>query len=366
MRTTDREGIFYRLGLARVIRVALKIITHPIFIFVGFQCVWVSLTLLWVLWFARDLEGFDVLFDQTGQAIGIQRTGSIPSPTSHPPAPGAVSALSFYSQMMGQGAVLGQLIAGLVMLGTLLSGAIWLFWFGQRKASYYRQQQAFISSVTHELRTPITTLSLVFSNLKNDKLPLERFVQLVDIGNQQLHRLMNLINNILLTARLDRGIEMLDETKQKLTVKELLEMAIERSKSFDQELASRVTIHCLPALTIHGPRSALVTVFSNLLQNAIKYSPPTTPIEITVSLYGGDDVHIQFKDYGCGIADEGELRKIFKMFYRGAESRHQGVGGAGVGLFIVKTIVKLLRGSVWAESEGGDQGLKITVRLPID
>ena len=177
---------------------------------------------------------------------------------------------------------------------------------------------------------------------------------------------MNLINNILLTARLDRGIEMLDEKKQKLTVKALLEMAVERNKSLDQAIFSRVTIQCLPALAIVGPRSALVTLFANLIQNAIKYSPALSPVEITVSLYGGDYVDIRFKDYGCGIEDESELKKIFKMFYRGMQSTQHGVGGTGVGLFIVKTIVKLLRGSVWAQSEGKDKGLTITVRLPID
>ena len=367
---TDPQGWLYQLGLGRVIRVGLKVITHPVFIFVGFQCVWVILTLFWIFWFARDLEGVDILFDAAGNAIGIQRTGTTamaPPAADHlTDSPATLSALSFYSQMMGQGQVLGQLIAGLVMLGTLLSGAIWLFWFGQRKASYYRQQQAFISSVTHELRTPITTLNLVFSNLKNHQLQPERVVHLLEIGDQQLTRLMNLINNILLTARLDRGIEMLDEKKQKLTVKALLEMAVERNKSLDQAIFSRVTIQCLPALAIVGPRSALVTLFANLIQNAIKYSPALSPVEITVSLYGGDYVDIRFKDYGCGIEDESELKKIFKMFYRGMQSTQHGVGGTGVGLFIVKTIVKLLRGSVWAQSEGKDKGLTITVRLPID
>lgn len=362
--------MLYQLGVARFIRVGLKVITHPVFIFVGFQCVWVSLTLLWVFWFARDLEGIDIIFDEAGQAIGIQRAGMTAAELSTrsdlTTVPDRVSALSFYSQMMGQGQVLGQLIAGLVMLGTLLSGAIWLFWFGQRKASYYRQQQAFISSVTHELRTPITTLNLVLSNLNNKNLQPDRFAHLLEIGDQQLNRLMNLINNILLTARLDRGIEMLDEKKQKVPVKTLLETAVERSASLDHQIASRVTITCLPALAIHGPQSALVTLFSNIIQNAIKYSPPDSPIDITVSLYGGDDVDIVFCDHGYGIEDEGELKKIFKMFYRGQVSHQHGVSGTGMGLFIVKSIVKLLGGSVWAKSEGGDQGLIITVRLPID
>ena len=366
-KSKDHEGFAYRVGLARVMRVSLKVITHPVFIFVGFQCVWVSLTLLWVFWFARDLDGIDILFDASGKAIGIQRTGSVAVPVSE--GEGLfekVSALSLYSQMMGQGQVLGNLIAGLVMLGTLLFGAIWLFWFGQRKASYFRQQQAFISSVTHELRTPITTLNLVFSNLKNKKLQKDRADHLLEIGDQELKRLMNLINNILLTARLDRGIDMLDEKKQRVTVKALLEMAVERNRALDQSVASRVSIQCLPALSINGPRSALVTLFSNLIQNAIKYSPPGSPIDIQVSFYGGDDVDIVFKDQGYGIKEESELKKIFKMFYRGEVSKQHGVGGTGVGLFIVKTIVKLLRGSVWAHSEGKNKGTSFTVRLPID
>lgn len=267
--------------------------------------------------------------------------------------------------MMQPGSALRNLVVGLIMLGTLLFGAIWLFWFGQRKASYYRQQQTFISSVTHELRSPITTLKLILSNLKNRNLTEEKYRNLLEIGHDELERLMQLIHNILLTARLDRGIDMISEKKQKVTVRHLLEKAVERNQAFDGDLAARVSIHCLPALTINAPQAALTTLFSNLLENAIKYSPAGSPIHIDVSFYAGDYVDITFKDRGYGI-EEADLKKIFKMFYRGAISEEQAIKGTGVGLFIVKTLTKLLGGQVWAQSPGHLRGSQFVVRLPID
>ncbi|MCY4380193.1 MAG: HAMP domain-containing sensor histidine kinase [Proteobacteria bacterium] len=344
---------------------SMRVITHPIFIFVGFQCVWVSLTLLWVFWFAREVDGINVILDNSGNITEIIMTSPSQESQERTSHLKKLNVLRLFSQVIGPSQVLSYLIAGFIMLGTLLFGAIWLFWFGQRKASYFRQQQAFISSVTHELRTPITTLGLVLGNLKNDNLAKNKFHHLLEIGEGELKRLMNLINNILLTAKLDRGIDMLDEKKQKVTLNTLLNVAVERNKILDKDINSRVIITCLPALSINAPKSALITVFSNLIQNAVKYSPKGSMIKIDVSFYGGDYVDITFQDEGYGI-EEGDLKKIFKMFYRGSVSEQQGVTGTGVGLFIVKTIVKILKGHIWASSEGRMKGSQFTMRLPID
>ena len=344
------------LLLSKITRFTAHLITHPIFIFVSFQCVWLSLTLLWVVWFTPQL--------QTSDTITTATPLSNPLPNPHPTPPHEKSK-QVYSEIMQPGSALRNLVVGLIMLGSLLFGAIWLFWFGQRKASYYRQQQSFISSVTHELRSPITTLKLIFGNLKNRELSEEKYRNLLEIGHQELGRLMQLIHNILLTARLDRGLHMIREKKQKLTVHHLLDEAVERNLALDKNLADRISIRCLHGTTINAPPAALTTLFSNLIENAVKYSPPGSPITISVSFYAGDFVDISFKDEGYGI-EEADLKKIFKMFYRGAISEERAVGGTGVGLFIVKTLTKLLGGQIWAESRGHSQGSKFVVRLPID
>ncbi|MCY4443183.1 MAG: HAMP domain-containing sensor histidine kinase [Proteobacteria bacterium] len=343
----------------RLLRITTRVITHPIFIFVSFQCVWITLTLFWVVWFAPSLEDLKVIFD-IGESLSEQPQNTIQEPLLH-----SNMAQNIYSHILKPHEALLRLTAGLVMLGTLLFGAIWLFWFGQRKASYYRQQQSFISSVTHELRTPITTLKLILSNLKNPSLSEEKYHNLLDIGDHELKRLMHLIHNILLTAGLDRGIDMLDEKKQRLTVKALLEHSMERCKALDEDIAKRVIIKCLPPMSINAPRTALITLFTNLMENAIKYSPKGSAIHIDASFYAGDYVDVTFRDQGYGI-EESDRKKIFKMFYRGEISKKQAINGTGVGLFIVKTITKLLGGQVWCESKGPHKGSVFTVRLPID
>ena len=371
-----------------IIRYILHVITNNIFIFVSFQCIWVTLTLIWVLWFAPNIGQVLVPMDPDATPSNITDNQQIlengltwnnfddyiannkddrSSPTNNPnPSFNSQnhSMKNLYRRIIKPNDVLLNLIIGLILLGTLLFGAIWLFWSGQKRAAYYRQQQAFISSVTHELRTPITTLNLIFENLKNRQLDNHKYTNLLEIGNQELMRLMHLINNILLTARLDRGIEMLDEKKQKVTVINLLKKAIERNRALDGNLDNRISIKCFSTLSISAPRSALVTMFSNLIENAIKYSPKESPIMINVSFYAGDFVDIAFIDQGFGISDT-DLKKIFKMFYRGDASNEYGINGTGVGLFIVKTITKLLRGQVWAESNGLNQGSKFIIRLPI-
>ena len=353
-----------------LLRSILKVITHNIFIFVSFQCVWLTLTLVWILWFVPDIEKVVVTNDNIQKNSNDKidndniKIPNTPSSSENTQDQSNKSMKYIYHRIKQPNDALRNLIIGLVLLGTLLFGAIWLFWSGQKRSAYYRQQQAFISSVTHELRTPITTLNLIFSNLKNKNLDDEKYENLMEIGNQELKRLMHLINNILLTARLDRGIDMLDEKKQKVTLINLLNTAIERNKALDDNIENRVSISCFSTLSINAPRSALVTMFSNLLENAIKYSDEGSPISIKVSFYAGDFVDIAFIDSGYGL-EENDLKKIFKMFYRGAISSEHAINGTGVGLFIVKTITKLLRGQVWAESDGLNRGSKFTIRLPI-
>ena len=103
-------------------------------------------------------------------------------------------------------------------------------------------------------------------------------------------------------------------------------------------------------------------VLTNLIDNALKYSPPDTAVEL---ILGGDEelVQLSVRDRGIGVAPE-SLDAIFEPFGRAANAEETGATGLGLGLYICRTIIERLGGSIWAESEGEGAGLTVKIQLP--
>lgn len=314
-------------------RKTLAVLTHPVAVFIWFQFVWVCLTVLWVLWYVDRLDNLSQL----------QKMGS---------------------QMIAGNASVWDLVSGLVLLTAMLIGSIWLFVIGQKRTADFKQQQIFVSSVTHELRSPLANLQLTFETLKKRTLPDDIKAQLLDNGEKDTERLLRLVNQILLSARLDKGIEKFDEKSESIELNSLIDQAIERAKVIDPDAPNRIEIDCPGSMRVHAPRSALLLLLANLVENAVKYSPGGELISICAALDGPDHVKISIKDRGFGL-EKHELRKIFRMFYRGTIANTKAIKGTGVGLFIVKTVSKLLNANIWAESEGRGLGSTFFLRLPL-
>ena len=117
-----------------------------------------------------------------------------------------------------------------------------------------------------------------------------------------------------------------------------------------------------PLLTI-GDREELSTALSNVLDNAVKYSPGEPRIRVEVVTPDLEHIRICVRDNGVGIS-RGELKQIFKRFYRAMASPVQQVKGSGLGLFIVRSIAQHHGGRAFAESEGAGKGATITIELP--
>lgn len=257
------------------------------------------------------------------------------------------------------------LVSGLILLTAMLIGSIWLFIIGQKRTSDFRQQQIFVSSVTHELRSPLANLQLTFETLKKRQLPDDVKQTLLENGEKDTERLLRLVNQILISARLDKGIERFDEKNVAIDVAELIDQSIERAEILEETVRSRIQILCSGGIKIHGPRSAFLLMLSNLIENAVKYSDKNDPIEIRAGFDGPDHVLLAIKDRGQGLT-KSELKKVFRMFYRGPIANAKAIKGTGIGLFIVKTVARLMNGTVWAESEGRDLGSTFYLRIPIN
>ena len=314
-------------------RKVIRFLLHPIFIFVLCQIVWLAITLLWVLYFA----------DTIGEISKLNLQGSF---------------------SLSNSTAIGVMVAGCILLGVLLAGSVWTFILGQRQSYLFRVQQNFLSSVTHELRSPLASLQLAFETLQRRQLEPEIQQKMFQMAAGDIERLSRLVNQVLISARLDRGLETFAKDKpENLNLSFQIDAAIERTRWLDQNIAERMELSCSKDIFVKAPKSALQLILSNLLENAVKYSPGSSKIRVVVERMGTDSVQIAIADKGFGIP-KSELKRVFRLFLRSEMANKKAIPGTGVGLFIVKAVITLLGGRVWAESAGEDQGTTFFVQLP--
>ncbi|MCX6124858.1 MAG: HAMP domain-containing sensor histidine kinase, partial [Proteobacteria bacterium] len=248
---------------------------------------------------------------------------------------------------------------GLVMV---LMGSVLLFIWGQRQTSFIRQQRSFVSSVTHELRTPLASMHLALETLLTRTLPESTKKQLLNMSLIDIERLTRLVNQILISSRLDRGLAMFQDDVQVIRINERVRSIVKGLEYLDSESTTRVTIDCPEELSFRTSDNAFNLIIGNLIENAFKYSAPRSPVNIHVQPDGGM-IRFSIEDRGVGL-DKRQKRKIFKMFYRGAQASTKAIPGTGLGLFIVKTSLEQMNGKISVESDGRGEGSVFHVWLP--
>lgn len=319
--------------IKKSIRQSIKGMTHPIGIFVLLQVVWVAVLILWVVLFLSQKEAAFELAKNLGEKEIDPTFG--------------IALLSI----------------GCVLLGIILLGTVMLFVFTQKQEHFLKQQKNFVSSVTHELRSPLASLQLSFETLEKGNLPDDIREKIFTMVGRDINRLLNLIERILISSRLDRGIFELEQKKtEKFNFYDLILNTISQAKHLDQNLQDRIIVKCPKDLTLTLPKVGVNIILENLVENAIKYSPFKSTIIIEASIIQ-DRILICVEDNGYGLSTK-DLRKIFRMFYRANEASKKAIKGTGLGLFIVKSTVKLMGGQIWAESEGVGLGSAFYVSLP--
>lgn len=310
----------------------LRYLMHPVVVFVTLQCLGVCVTILWVIWFLNQKEELS----QIATALGRKNID--------------FSYGIFF------------LTLGCILLGMILVGTVMLFIFAQKQTSLVRQQRNFVSSVTHELRSPLASLQLSFETLQKQNVPSEIRHQLNEMALTDIDRLARLVDRILISARLDRGIAGFDATIEEIFMKEFTQDIIGASSHLDTNLSSRIQVNLPYDFSIFAPRQPLTLVLRNLIENAVSYSPANTPIEIKIQ-DEGEDFRLSVTDQGYGL-NKKDLRRIFKMFHRTNAATKKAIPGTGLGLYIVKSMTKMMNGEVWAESPGIGKGATFHVVAP--
>lgn len=151
-----------------------RYLMNPTAVFIALQAIWISLTILWVIWFTDETQELAKLSQKFGPDYFDETTSLI------------------------------MLIVGCILLGMFAVGTIALFIFGQRQSKLIRQQRNFVSSVTHELRSPLSSLKLSLETMQKRDLSKEMNDKLLHIASSDIDRLSRLVNQILVSARLDR------------------------------------------------------------------------------------------------------------------------------------------------------------------
>ena len=222
------------------------------------------------------------------------------------------------------------------LLIILLSAAIvYIAYYRQRKLS--KLQENFMLSVTHELKTPIAGIKLNMQTLEKRKLEESIQAKLIKSSVIETDRLNDLCNNILIATQLENAKNVL--YNEEILLNQLLIEIVDEFKNRFNYL--QIELNLKTEKIIHGEHTLWKLLISNLIENARKYSPKEE--KIIVELYTeNNNTKIAVKDQGRGISDD-DKSKIFQKFYRVGNENTRTTKGTGLGLFIVKKIVKLYK-----------------------
>lgn len=251
--------------------------------------------------------------------------------------------------------ILGEVM---VLMITLVAG-IWFINRGyNREVITAQAQRNFLLSITHELKSPLAGIRLVLDTIRKRDLNQDQKMQLTHNALAETKRLTSLVEDLLLAAKVETGYQPNMET---VDLPALMEQVVEvvRKNHPEREMLLELQVETLP---FYMDKAGITSVLVNLLENAVKYSPEGTPIQVQLHQ---TDLHwvISVKDQGNGIPD-GLKKKIFQKFYRVGDEDTRATKGTGLGLYIVEQLVKAHQGMVKVENNS-PKGSVFSVCLPL-
>lgn len=304
-------------------------IINPLIAFIGIQLVWALVVISWIYWFLGSHRKLRALAEKYSPGL------------LHPGTDWFI------------------LIEGLLLLAAILVGVYVIFLYWHRQQALYREHKNFIAQITHELKSPLASLQLHLETIRRRRPSAEKMDTFLDTMLADTERLDTLINNMLTANRLDQ--KRLKLALQPCDLSEFVTGYFRRHQ-YSLPKAGKMDLDIEPDLCARIEADALETVFRNLLENALLYSHGAPDIHISLK-EEDKSAHLAIADRGRGLEKE-ELEKVFRMFYR-VRPPGETIRGSGLGLFIVRAVIRLHRGKVWVESAGRGKGTTVHILLPL-
>lgn len=304
---------------------------YHIVVFVVTQLVWLSLLGLWIYWYVYNYIVFEKVGDQVSPLVTYDITNVAP------------------------------FVIGLVLLIGLSFTTSIIFRNLNVQLRLTKLYDNFIGNVTHELKSPLSSIQLHLETLKTRKVPADKQDEFINLMMKDADRLRNLIDSILglMAVEQKRFLHNHEVCDAGTTLKQLINESAEqfRLTSGDYNIEIKSTSE------IVIDKNAMKIVFDNLVDNAIKYSISDVKINVKVSS-NNEKVAIDFTDNGIGLPQK-EQKKIFNKFHRIYNPDIPSVKGTGLGLYWVREIIRSHGGKISVLSGGKNKGAKFTIELPV-
>ena len=257
----------------------------------------------------------------------------------------------------------GMIVLGIIFFGFIIAGVTLNTIFLVREMRRSEQHDSFINSVTHELKTPIASIRLYLETLQSRELSEAQRKKFYSTMLEDTDRLMNTVEQVLRAGHLGQKSR---KNFQRVDLNDLAQecATLARTRHHLSDESIRLVNYTLSPPVVQGDPEELRSAVSNLLENAVKYSPNRIAITVDI-LDEANDLLLRVTDKGQGIP-QGELKRIFRRFYRVNARLRQRVKGTGLGLFIVRGIAQRHGGRAYATSEGEGRGATVIMRLPRD
>ena len=231
-----------------------------------------------------------------------------------------------------------------------------------RLESAFNEQQRFIADASHELRTPLAVLRGETEVALAKRRTADEYQQSLSLIQEEAERLSRIVEDLFILAR-----QPIDAPARLMRERVSLNETVKDCARAAQVLASRkgvrlITENDVPSIQLTGDKELITRMLLNLLDNAVKYTPAGGEISLALTRQNGN-AEITVRDTGIGIA-ESDRQRIFDRFYRVDKARSRALGGAGLGLSIVRWIVEVHGGEIYIDSSPG-RGSTFTVDLPL-